>query len=66
MFSTYQIAGFLNQLYLQNKMMKFPGFFACRCKFMRIKFWLKILREDMLKNGYGRSGYMTLNLIVAQ
>ena len=51
MFSIYQIAGFLNQLYLQNKMMKFPVFFACRYKFMRIKFWLKILREGMLKNG---------------
>ena len=32
-----QIADFLSQLYLQNKMMKRPDFLACRYKFIEIK-----------------------------
>ena len=65
MLSTNQIAWFLNQLYLRNKMMKFR-FFACRCKNMRINCWLNILREGMVKDGCGHSGHRTLKLAVSQ
>ena len=36
-----QIAVFLNQLYLQNKIKKIAWFFACWYKFMNIKSWLE-------------------------
>ena len=50
MLSANQIADFLNQLYLQNKMMKQPGFLHVDTnwwklkydKFIEIKRWLKI------------------------
>ena len=47
-----QIAGFLNQLYMQNKMMKlfFHGFFVSWHKFMIMKNLLKILGIGITKN----------------
>ena len=52
-----QFAGFLNQLYLQNKMMN---------KFMEIKSWLKKIGVGVVKNGSGHSGQRTLKLAVSQ
>ena len=37
MLSASQIAGFLNQLYLQRKSMKYPDLLVCQYKFTEIK-----------------------------
>ena len=49
MLSASQIAGFLNQLFLQNKLMKQPHSFLC----------IKMHRVGMVKNECGKPGLVT-------
>ena len=41
-------------------------FFACWYKFMECKSWLKNNGVDVVKNGFGNSGFRTLKLGVSQ
>ena len=41
-------------------------FFACWCRFIEIKSWLKNIVVGMARNGCGYSGLMTLKLAVCQ
>ena len=66
MLSAIQIAGFLNQPFLQNKSMKQPYFLHVETNLQKLKvdqtfFWL-----CMARNGCGKSGLWTLKLIVSQ
>ena len=61
MLSANQIAGFLNQLFLQNKNMK-VSFFACWYNFTKFKSLSKNFWLGMVKNGCGQSGLYTLKL----
>ena len=56
-----QIAGFLNQLYLQNKMIQWWW-----QKFVKIKSWLKNTRVGVVKNGCGHSNHRTPKLPVSE
>ena len=38
-------------------------FFACWCRFITVKSWLKIYWVGMVKNGCGQSGHGTLKYI---
>ena len=59
------IAGFSNQLFLQNKLMKQPRFFYVDTHSQKLKFtfffWLGIV-----KNGCGQSALGTLKLNVSE
>ena len=66
MLSANQIAGFLDQVFLQKNSMKTVSFLACWYKFTKIKGWLKTFCLDMVKNWYGQSGPWTLKLTVSQ
>ena len=66
MLSTNQIAVFLNWLYLWNKMMKKPDFFAYWCRFIEIKVWLKNNGVGVVKIVCGHSVLRTLKLAVSQ
>ena len=56
-----QIAGFLNQLDLQNKVMKRPDFLHVDTNLWRLKVAWNILGEDVVKNGCAYSGLTGLN-----
>ena len=66
MLSVSQIAGFLNYLFLQNKLMRQPHFFACQCKFTKIKSWLRIFWLVMVKNRCGQFSLWTLKLNLSE
>ena len=56
-----QIAGFLNQLDLQNKVMKRPDFLHVDTNLWRLKVAWNILGEGVVKNECGYSGLTGLN-----
>ena len=41
-------------------------FFACLCKYMEMKSWLKNTTEGVVKNEFNHPGYRTLKLAVSQ
>ena len=51
-----QIAGFLNQPYLLNKMIKKPVLFGYWYRVKEIKWWFKTVGMGMVKNGCDHSG----------
>ena len=61
-----QIAGFLNCLYLQNKMMKKPGFLYVDTESQKLKVSLKMYGVSLVKNGCGHPGLRILELAVSQ
>ena len=62
MFSANQIAGFFNQSYLQNKLMKQFDFFHVDTNSQKLKvFWV-----GMVKNWCGQSGHRTVKLTASQ
>ena len=61
-----QIAGFLNQLYLQNKMIKKPVFCACLYRILETKSWLKNIEVGLIKNGRDHFGPRALKFAVSQ
>ena len=65
MLSANQIAGFLNQIFLQNKSMKQSPFFSCWYKFTKIKSCLKMSSLGMVKKGVANL-VPGLNLNVSQ
>ena len=68
MLSASQIAGFLNQLFLQNKLIKeqIASFFACWYKVTRIKSWSKIFWLGMVKSECDQSSLLTLKMTVSE
>ena len=66
MLSANQIAGFLNQLFLQNKSMKQPQFLHFDTNSQKLKFDRKLFGWAWSKNGCGLSGLWTLKLTVSQ
>ena len=59
--SANQIAGFLNQLYLQHKMMKKPEFLHANTDSWKLKILVRLGQ-----NWIGHSGFSTLKLAVSQ
>ena len=61
MLSANQIAGFLNQLFLQNKSMKQPHFLYADTNSHKLKVVQKVFGWAWSKYGCGESGLWTLN-----
>ena len=60
-FSANQIVGFLNQLFLQNKLLKPPHFLHVGTNSQKLKVDQKFVGWAWSKNGCGQSGFWTLN-----
>ena len=67
MLSANQIAGVLNQLFLQNKSMKQPHFLHVDPNSQKlIENWSKFFGLGVVKNGWSQSGLWTPKLTVSQ
>ena len=66
MLSASQVAGFLNQLYLQKKNNEITLFFTWSYKVMKGQSWLKHFWMSIVKNVGGHSGHKTLKLAESQ